>query len=189
MDPEFLRLFVALPVPETVRERIAEFGRELSKQMSPATVRWTPVEQIHLTLTFLGKVAAAAVPELRAALDRATRGIGPFQLAVAQAGAFPSIDRARVIWIGLAGDAAPLLRLQDQVARATATLCEKEERRGFSPHLTIGRVREGERKIGSALKSTTLPQCEPWKADTVHLMHSRLSPHGAVHTPLAEFRL
>jgi RNA 2',3'-cyclic 3'-phosphodiesterase len=193
MEVEFYRLFVSLPVPPKVRQTISEFTRELGTQMPSDAVRWTPMEQIHLTLKFLGKVESSAVPDLEEALTAATQGTGTFELQIAELGAFPSLRNPRVIWIGLAGGLEALLRLQTQVADAVAHWCEKEENRKFTPHLTLGRVREPQsgvqRKISVALQGASAPEVKPWRGDRLLLMRSQLSPHGASHSSLAEFPL
>lgn len=193
MAPEFLRLFIALPVPPEIRARISKFARELDAQIPAEAVRWAAEEQIHLTLKFLGKVASTAVPELERALDRAVLGIGSIRLETAGLGAFPTLRNPRVIWIGLEGDTETLLRLQQQVAEATLQWCEKEEKRKFSPHLTIGRVREtagaATRKISTALGDQPSHPFGEWRAKEIFLVRSQLSPHGATHTVLRKFAL
>jgi RNA 2',3'-cyclic 3'-phosphodiesterase len=193
MAPESMRLFVALPVPANIRAGIAKFARELDTQIPAEAVRWTPEEQIHLTLKFLGKVDAVALHELQQALGSATLGIGKIELQARHLGAFPSLRNPRVIWIGLEGNVESLLRLQQQVSEATAPWCEKEEDRKFSPHLTIGRLREpqsrAQRKISVALQAKQSPRFGNWQADEICLMRSQLSPHGATHTAVGTYLL
>jgi len=188
-----MRLFVALPVPANIRTQIAKFGRELDTQMPADAVRWTPEGQIHLTLKFLGKVDATALAELQQALGSATQGIGKIELQARSLGAFPSLRNPRVVWIGLEGDVKSLLRLQQQVSEATTPWCEKEENRKFSPHLTIGRLREpqsrAQRKISAALQAKQSPRFGNWQAEEIHLMRSQLSPHGATHTAVGTYLL
>ena len=187
MEAESYRLFVSLPVPAKVRKAIADIARELDAQMPSEAVRWTPMEQIHVTLKFLGKVDSSAVPELERALKASVDGIEAFELHLADLGAFPSRRNPRVIWMGLAGDLEVLLRLQTQVLQAVARWSEKEENRKFTPHLTIGRVREPQRQISAALEAASAPEFKPWRAEQVLLMRSQLSPHGATHTVVREF--
>lgn len=193
MDAESYRLFVSLPVPAKVRRTITEFARDLDVQMPREAVRWTPFEQIHVTLKFLGKVDSSAVPELEGALKGAVEGIRAFELRIAELGAFPSRKNPRVIWIGLGGDLDALLRLQTQVADAVARWCEKDESRKFAPHLTIGRVRDpqnrSQKRISAALQRANAPEAEPWRTEQLLLMRSQLSPHGATHSILREFPL
>ena len=193
MEVESYRLFVSLPVPANVRKAINEFARALDMQIPAEAVRWTPTEQIHLTLKFLGKVDSTAVPEVEEALKAATRGAAGFELQMADLGAFPSHRDPRVIWIGLAGDLDALLWLQTRVSDALGQWCEKEESRTFKPHLTVGRVRDpqsgNQKKIAAALKSAHAPDAQPWRAEHVSLMRSQLSPHGARHTAIGEFPL
>jgi RNA 2',3'-cyclic 3'-phosphodiesterase len=86
-----LRLFVAIALPEEIRRRIADFQHEWQAGLGGNFIRWTPAEQIHLTLRFLGGVPAAAVPELEAALRRACKDVSGFELAANGSGCFPEV--------------------------------------------------------------------------------------------------
>ncbi|MEE3142517.1 MAG: 2'-5' RNA ligase family protein, partial [Chloroflexota bacterium] len=92
----------------------------------------------------------------------------------------------RVLWVGLQGDMEPLAILHEKVEAAMADQGFTRERRGFNPHLTIGRVRDrlasSERqKIGTALLSHSMAPTEPWMADTMHLFRTTFTPQGSIH--------
>jgi 2'-5' RNA ligase len=186
--PPFVRAFIAVNLPAPVRERLADWQRALKAQGGGAAVRWTPLEQIHLTLRFLGNVPTEAVPEIAAALQRAGAGTVPFELRAEGLGCFPNVRRPRLIWVGLAGDLVALRALQQAVARETAPWGEREDRE-FLPHLTIGRIKDGQtaaaRLLAEALPGLAHQPPTAWRVTQVDLMQSVLRPAGAAHSSLA----
>ena len=191
--PPQIRAFIALPLDPAVARELDRFQRRLEDAVPQNSVRWATPEQLHLTLKFLGNIPAQAVEELTAVLRPIGERYPPLQLRAEGMGCFPSARRPRVIWVGLHGDLPDLARLQEQVEGVSGRWAEKEERRPFSPHLTLGRVRETAARqaprIGEVLQSISAPVCGSWTAPEFLLMRSQLSPHGATHTVLARFPL
>jgi 2'-5' RNA ligase len=97
---------------------MAAFQREWQTGLNGNAIRWAPVEQIHLTLRFLGKVPEAAVPELKSALRRACEGVSGFELVAGGSGCFPNARKPRVLWVGLSGALPALADLQAKIALA-----------------------------------------------------------------------
>jgi 2'-5' RNA ligase len=126
---------------------------------------------------------------VRAALDRAVAGTVPFTVTVAELGAFPSPGRARVIWAGITDGAAELTRLAGRVDRELAAIAFPADDRPFSPHVTLGRVREPRRQ--PRLADALAPRAAPFGAvavDRLCLMRSQLSPRGARYSELSVHR-
>jgi 2'-5' RNA ligase len=187
-----VRVFVAIPLPDEIRRRIAAFQRDWQSGLNGNAIRWTPVEQIHLTLRFLGKVPAAAVPEMEAALRRACEDVAGFGLVASGSGCFPDARKPRVVWVGLGGALPALAGLQAKIAASTSVWGEVEERE-FHPHLTIGRVKLAPplalREISQRAEAMSCGELGRWRVGEVLLMRSELAPVGAKHTKLAGFRL
>ena len=173
-----LRAFISLPVAAHVVEKIVACQQALAEQVGDA-VRWTPAEQIHLTLQFLGNISATESEEIARCLAPLATNLG---LRAQGLGAFPSLRNPRIIWVGLAGDIDELKALQAAVEHATG----RKENRAFHPHLTIGRVREG-RKVKAELDDWTDKEFGEWSVRELLLMQSKLSPAGAAHSVLARF--
>ncbi|MGN6335946.1 RNA 2',3'-cyclic phosphodiesterase [Mycobacterium sp.] len=136
--------------------------------------RWLPDNRWHVTLAFLGEVDEATVPRLRAGLSRAAARRAPTELQLTGAGRFGR----SVLWVGVAGDVAPLTELATRAAAAARhTGIEIEDRR-FHPHLTVARGRPGAdlRPWAKALASYVGP---PWPMDRVSLARSTLGPPPA----------
>ncbi len=184
----WIRAFVAVPLPDEVKTALGRVQREVQSSLPGDAVRWTPPEQIHLTLRFLGDVPADSAADVETALRRAGAGIAPFPLGASDVGVFPTEARPRVLWVGLRGELDALRRLHAQIARETATWGERAERE-FHPHLTLGRVKSvrpaGVRAIEPALERVNAGDLGSWRVERVDLMRSQLSQTGATHTCLA----
>lgn len=135
-----MRLFIALELPQEVREWLADASREVRDELPKA--RWVRPELMHLTLVFLGEVDEGAVPALDRETAAAVAPYPPLELAVRGFGAFPPRGRARVLWAGLATE-GDLAGLQETVAaaveRAVGVAEDRKKGRGFSAHVTLAR--------------------------------------------------
>ncbi len=192
--PDTWRLFWAIPLPENAHEAISALQLELARRVPRDSVRWTPAGNVHLTLVFLGNWARDRVPDLSARVEEALDGIPPFALELEALGAFPNLRRPRVIWLGVGGDLDALHRLQTAVARAMVLAGWRPEKRPFSPHLTIGRVRKGLddatlARIGDAVRRIKVDPFAAHEVVEVILYKSDLKPGGAVYTPVARVEL
>src|SRR5687768_1857815 len=191
--PEKIRTFVSIDIDRPLLNRLHSFQQSLEGGVPRESVRWSSSEQLHLTLKFLGNVAASGLVELQNALRETIEPHPVLELSAEGLGGFPSLRNPRVIWVGVKGDVEPLLQLQTQIEKVTAPWAQKEENRAFHPHLTLGRVREKAfrhtRRIGEFLQGVEQPRFGQWRAAEVHLMRSQLSPKGSTYTVLANFPL
>ena len=182
-----VRMFVAVLLPDELRSRL---GLEIDGLRRHASgVAWVAAENLHITLKFLGGVDDARVAEICGALHGAS-AIPAFDVGVQGLGAFPTLARPRVVWAGTA--AAPaFVRLAEGIDRALVALGVPAEARGFSPHVTLGRVREPRRDVplAEALESGATRPFGALRVARVSLMRSDLSPRGARYTELAGVEL
>ena len=160
----------------------------------PSGVRWVDPEGIHLTLKFLGDIEPALVEDVLRAMEQAASGTAPFQLHLDGLGVFPNLRRPRVLWAGVGGDMDALGALQEKVEAAMEGLAFPRERRAFSPHLALGRVRDtisavARQRVGGLVSQGSLDGADPWPVNAVHLMRSNLTPDGAVYTSLGSVSL
>jgi RNA 2',3'-cyclic 3'-phosphodiesterase len=176
-----MRLFVALPVPAPAREQIAEVLARLRATDWP--VRWVNADLLHVTLKFFGEVAPERYEVIAEALRYAAVGAAPMSLRLEQLGAFPSARHPRVLWVGL--DAPPALELlQDRLERGFEAIGFPPEGAPFKAHVTLGRVREGQRLPPHALESE-IATVKPVAclAKELVLYESLLTPDGPRYTP------
>jgi RNA 2',3'-cyclic 3'-phosphodiesterase len=135
------RLFVATPVPATVREAVTSLVHAVRADSDPAVrdVRWVRLDGLHLTIRFLGPTREEDLPDVATAVDRTARRLAPFDVAIAGGGAFPSVARPRALWLGVAEGAAELgaaaAALDDELAVAGWS----RDDRPFRGHLTLAR--------------------------------------------------
>jgi len=137
-----MRLFAAVPVSEPAREQILKLLGKLREAGWP--VRWVHDEGLHMTLKFFGEVAPERLDVIAEALRFAADGADALPLELGELGAFPSRNRPRVLWVGV--QAPPALELlQDRMERGCEAIGFPPEGAPFEPHITLGRVREGQR--------------------------------------------
>lgn len=185
----FMRAFIAIELPEEIKQGLAKAQLQLKK--GGAGAAWTRSEGIHLTLKFLGEVPEAKVPEIMSALAAVVRGKGRVRIEVAGAGAFPNTKSPRVLWTGVSGDSVALTALQTSVETEMAKLGFDPEARKFSPHLTLARIkylRPGDnwQQVVEGIRDMKIGEFE---ADSVSLMKSELKPSGAVYTEMGRVEL
>jgi RNA 2',3'-cyclic 3'-phosphodiesterase len=184
------RLFTAVELPLNLRRQLSGLIAQLGEALPRGSVRWVRAEGIHLTLKFYGEVATDQAPRLQAALARAAGSAAPMALELRELGAFPSLARPRVIWVGVQGEVDKLNALQRAVEEASAPLGFEPEARGFTPHLTLGRVNAGWSPAYQAKLAEACARLGPslrgaFLAEALSLMRSELGRGGAVYTCLA----
>ena len=187
-----VRAFVAIHLPPALLRALGDLTARLRPRLDGTSARWSRPSQIHLTLRFLGGVAAESIPELTAALREACAGFPRLDLRARGLGTFPNSKRPRVLWVGLGGDIDQLLRLEQSIGRACRPWSSSREQ-PFKPHLTLARFAEPGRadahRLQPLLREFGSYDAGTWVAEEVSLMRSDLTPEGAVHTRLAAFPL
>ncbi len=180
-----IRCFVCVELPPSERSRLGDLQTQLRRH--GARISWGAPDTIHLTLAFLGDVETAATPAIAAALDAATAPVAAFRLRLRGTGGFPSLERPRVLWVGVDGDVASLSALERSIRRRLDPLGFADDGRPYSPHLTLGRVKdprgEGIPRVAHELRSSEV-EGDPFGVHEVVLMRSELDPRGARHSPL-----
>jgi RNA 2',3'-cyclic 3'-phosphodiesterase len=176
---DLMRLFVAIAPPQAVLDELDILAGPL--RTGRPDLRWTSREAWHVTLAFLGQVDEAATARLLPRLERAAQRHDRFRLAFSGAGAFPSAGRANVLWSGLSGDRGALAHLAESVAAGArrAGAPPPDQGRRFQPHLTLARCRTPA-DVTELVAALVGFQGQPWTADRVHLVRSRL---GATEGP------
>ena len=179
-----IRAFLAIELPEALRVGLAQVQEELKR--SRADVRWVAPGNIHLTLKFFGNVPDDEIDTLAQAAREAAAETAPLQLQATGAGAFPSPNAPRVVWLGLGGDLVPLTQLFYRLEKAFAALGYPPEGRAFNPHLTLGRVKSPANREQLARLLAKLPPVDwpPFEVKELILFQSVLSPQGSKYTPL-----
>jgi 2'-5' RNA ligase len=178
-----IRCFVAVDLP---REMLDAIGR-LQNQIATKGLRLVQPELVHVTIKFLGDVPEAKVERVTDALSRVI--IAPFPAHVASMGTFPGRD-IRVVWLGLEGN---FEELYQEVESALGTIGFEREARGFSPHVTLGRVGrpdpETNRELHSKITALSGVDLGRITVDRFYLKKSTLTRGGPIYEDLAGFAL
>lgn len=181
-----MRLFVAIDPSAEQRSELQRLQQRLDGLLDG--VRWVPRASLHLTLKFLGEQEAARLEAIVEAMREAALSAGPFTLQFGGAGAFPSPQRPRIIWAGVARGEGPLGALARSLEAALTGRGFPAERRPFRAHLTLGRARRPlpERAFPGLLAAEAGFSTPPGLVRSLQLYASTLSPRGARYTALNE---
>ncbi|HEY61874.1 MAG TPA: RNA 2',3'-cyclic phosphodiesterase [Anaerolineae bacterium] len=183
-----IRAFVAIDLPNDVRHCLDKISSDLQSNMLGIPIRWVPVNNIHLTLKFLGDVSINNIDVLKQILDSEVKSLIPFEISIGGIGAFPNLKRPRVIWISVEAP-SELLSLQRGIEAQTTRLGYRPDKRPFSAHLTLGRVSRNAnprdvRQAGEVLNHKKVGFIGVARIASVHLYRSDLKPKGAVYSCL-----
>jgi 2'-5' RNA ligase len=143
---------------------------------------------LHLTLKFLGDVEETELPEVVAAVARASTGTPPFGFETRSLGAFPSPARPRVLWVGIE-PVDELMALQQAIDGELTKLGFPREKRRFHPHITLGRIRDPRAESVQGILDDLVAPEEKVVVNEVRVMRSTLRPGGALHELVAAIPL
>jgi len=184
-----MRLFIGLRLPKKQKARIHRAARVLRDEDLP--VKWVEPDNLHVTLKFLGEVRKERIPEIEEALGRIAASTRSFSSALGGFGAFPTIRRPKVIWLGV--EATPELRcLKQDLEWALGDVGFESETRSFHPHVTLGRARQD--SAAGVFRSLDRHFAEiefgdELRVHTVDVMRSHLSAGGAQYSVVGGARL
>jgi 2'-5' RNA ligase len=173
-----MRTFIAVNLAEAIRDDLA---RHLNTFRSLAQgVSWVPPGNAHITMKFLGEVAESDLPGVADGVTVAVNNHRPCEVQVGDFGAFPNFRRPRVFWMGIIGGVEQLAALAMDIDRQMIPLGFAKEKRRFSPHITLGRIRKpgAYDKLRQAAENTEYASA-PFTVSSVEIMKSVLSAHGA----------
>ena len=188
-----IRSFIALPIPDPVRDVLRRTIKNLDDGIGER-IRWVRPEGIHLTLKFMGDIDVKVINELVSLLPAVANGFAPFELTMAELGCFPNNRHPRVLWAGVKGNLSALRDLHIAIDSLVGNVGLSREQREFSPHLTLGRVNRNLseshlQQIGQLVETTNLPDKPSWTNQTVDLMRTELDPAGSRHYLVESFPL
>ena len=185
---EMIRSFIAIELPAEVKQALGRIQGKL-KNASRAPVRWVDPGIIHLTLKFLGDIDTEVVEIITAAMEEAVRGMPSFDITVGGLGVFPNLQRVQIVWVGMSGELEKLNQLQQRIEANLTPLGFKPEGRAFTPHLTLGRVRDtagpyDRQELGKVVSSTDFKENHVFSVKSINLMKSQLTREGPIYTKI-----
>jgi len=185
-----VRLFVALEIPDAVRENLTaqiEELRELSTKVAGKRLRWVRPENLHVTLKFIGEVSPTKLDGIRNMLS-AIRSDAPIDLKFHGLGFFPNENHARVLWAGI--DASTnLTSLAGDIDGTLESQGIARERRAFTPHLTLARIEPPglHENLRACVQRNSAREFGSFQTRKFYLIESMLKPSGTEYTALASF--
>ncbi len=188
-----IRSFIAVDLPDSLNTPLEKASIQLQEALAGLPVRWVPVNNIHLTLKFLGDVSEKNLAVIKSIVKSEAANYQIFEVSVGEFGVFPNNARPRVLWVGVQ---APdeLINLQRRIDVETARLGYAPDQREFSSHLTFGRVSRNAspnqvRKVSELLRGYTLGFLGAARIEDVTLFRSDLGPDGAVYSKIYTAKL
>ncbi|MEN9564467.1 MAG: 2-5 ligase [Chloroflexota bacterium] len=183
-----IRAFIAIDLPPVIQEALDKQTSTLRQILGNDLIRWVPSQNMHLTLKFLGSLPLSHLDFIKRMLAQTADSNPPFNLQIGGLGSFPNSKRPRVLWAGIHAPAG-LAPLQKMIEDGATRLGYNKEERPFSPHLTLGRVRQGIsaqelHKVSTALSTFQLGKISTARVDSVHLYQSDLHSEGSSYTKL-----
>jgi 2'-5' RNA ligase len=183
--PETVRSFIAFDINnKEILKRLAEAQAKLAK--TGADLRLVDTQNIHVTMRFLGDVQPKTVKKIHGEMKQVA--FSPFDVEIRGVGAFPSTKYARVVWAGIQQGADELRNVFNQLEPRLRKLGFRPDSKGFSPHITVARVRTGRNKAELARCIDELADHEfgILRADCLKLKKSLLTPRGPIYSTLEE---
>jgi 2'-5' RNA ligase len=199
-----IRAFLAVELSQALRVELATVQQELKRRIEPELKRgtrisWVQPTSIHLTIKFLGEMDEQVIDPLRVAIEEAIERQIIVNVPLERLGVFPHPQSPRVLWVGPSdkwergAEARRMAEIHGAIEQACEGLRFLRETRPFSPHLTLARIKMGERHVGAALakgRALDLPVIVGSLAvESVVLMQSELKPTGPVYTKRWDMRL
>ncbi|MBV6469893.1 RNA 2',3'-cyclic phosphodiesterase [Nitrospirales bacterium NOB] len=199
-----IRTFLAVALPATIRRALSTLQQDLKQRLDPVAGRqvrlsWVRPDAMHLTLRFLGDTPEDVIDLLRLGVEEAAQGQRAVTVPLQRLGAFPRPQQPRVLWVGPSEswERGPEAQRLAALHRAVEVCCRSAgfapEERPFSPHLTVARIKEGERQAGQALAQGAVldrpVELGELPVDAILLMKSELRPTGSIYSTLWEVPL
>jgi 2'-5' RNA ligase len=184
---EYFRTFIALEIKENIKELLAGIQQKIGSKTGG--IKWVKPKNMHLTLKFLGSTREDKIENISDVLINTAGNLNSFNVSVSGFGAFPSSNNPKVIWAGLKADDV-LYKIQKDLDVSLESLGFAKEKQSFSPHLTIGRVRDSRAKknLRDAFQQVRTEQgC--FEAENITFYKSELMPEGPVYTVLKSVKL
>ncbi|MCD6540163.1 MAG: RNA 2',3'-cyclic phosphodiesterase [Candidatus Omnitrophica bacterium] len=182
-----MRCFIAIKLPQDVRQEIRRIQQVLRKLDLDA--KWVEFENLHLTLKFLGEAKENQLPKIKEVVSNLSFLVKPFNLSISEVGAFPSIKRPRILWIGVKPQESPV-KIIEYLEEQFSKLGFPQEKRTSHPHITLARLRTSKNafKLRGEIEKMKIDS-KIWLVDSVSLLRSILTPQGPIYEDIFRMNL
>lgn len=179
------RAFIAIRLNENLHKELESLQAKL--KAADADVKWVKPENIHLTLKFLGNITDEQIEKVKNTVKKIASDFKTYQIHLAEIGAFPKISYPRVIWAGMDEGADKTGNIYQSIEEELSKKRFEKEKRPFSPHLTLGRVRSAknrQRLIKTIEKEKNFSSSSKLLVEDIVLFKSTLTPKGSIYEPI-----
>ena len=182
------RIFIAIKAE--AGETLSKIVSSLKSRLVNESIKWTSLDNIHITLAFLGDTEENMIKVISSKLKESCEGSGKFQLTIRGIGVFKNLSDPRVIWTGIESS-EKLTQLYSTVINGLIEAGIKMEQRPFKPHLTLGRIKYLNDKLALKNLLDIYQDAEIQKVpvNEVIIYESLLKPTGPIYKPVAKFML
>ncbi len=189
MTPNTLRTFIAIELESPIQETLKKIQDHLRK--SGAEVKWVNLENIHLTLKFLGDVSEEKIDSLVKNLKEVLLDRPDFTFDLTHLGAFPKPENPKIIWAGITVGKEEIAKIVSILEDRLHSIGFEKETRDFAPHVTLGRLHSSINRfaLSELIKNYFFPQAMNQNAKQIILFKSTLTSSGPVYEPLEKFAL
>jgi 2'-5' RNA ligase len=183
-----MRAFVGVEIKEEIKNRIIDITQRLKKIDS--SIKWVKSENIHITLYFLGDIKPQDQHDIEEILQSSVKEIKPFMVRVQGIGGFPTVERLRVLWVGVKNESEELGRIYRAIRKEVTerNIGENREGRGYTPHITVGRLKvRPNQKLIHEVENLSDELCGSFSIGEVVLFKSTLTSSGSIYEVLNKF--
>ncbi|TRZ54750.1 RNA 2',3'-cyclic phosphodiesterase [archaeon] len=182
-----MRLFIAVPVPEELKDNVVEIQKRLA---GISGIKAVEKENLHFTIKFLGEIGEEKMPEIKNAIEKGCANSKPFEIGIVGIAAFPSKSRARVVWLSVGNGLEEFKRLMENIDEKLSQVGFAKEKE-YIPHLTLARVRSGSSgtELGKMLERIGQTQTGTMRVKEVKLVKSTLSKAGPFYEEVYSVKL
>jgi 2'-5' RNA ligase len=181
-----MRLFISIELPDDVKKKIKSILDELAK--CDPKIKWVSTENLHITLKFIGEVKEEKVEEIIQRVRDSIRTQSSFTASFSELGTFPGGKYPRVVWLGIEKGKDEISGIVANIDTSLSDMGIEKEKREFTSHITLGRVKEkrANKLLIDKIEKLSLPDLDEIKVDKISIMQSKLTPKGPIYSVLKE---
>lgn len=182
----YIRAFIAINIEEEIKEGLCQLISKLRNDEDQ--IKWVKRESFHLTLKFLGNINISQIEDIYKQLQIIASNNLPFKISLSSLGVFPNEKRPQVIWVGIEEGSKELIKIAQEVEDALEEMDISKERKKYTPHLTIGRIKRIKKReeFIKRIKNVNILKSNCFTAKKLNLMKSNLTPKGAIYATVKE---
>ena len=183
-----MRTFIAADFPPDILTKAGKITADLKQEVPGGAIKWVSTDKMHLTIKFIGDIQKNKITRVKELMTNILHDQPSFKIGIQNLGTYPDINNPRVIWLGIT-QGAPLIEIHKKLDEALTDLKVRSDRRKYSPHLTLARVRRDTDRdtvkvIGDILSRFKVDSLGTITISEITLYKSKLTPQGPEYTPL-----